>query len=150
MSATALVRQKNVGRASTRIGDHPGSLLSWAQGSCLGCGKQDISNVVVTRDPIPVSPTADLMVSHCVCIEATYRALIGIPVEGDPQPVSQRVSELLIVDVKAKGGRRNDIGERERAVRRTPCKCACAALYTLLFYLHIFTHPASRYAPIDQ
>ena len=109
LSATAPIRQKNVGWASTRIGDHPRSFLSRAQGSCLGSIEQKISNVVVAGDPVPVSPTADLMVSHYVCIEAAFRTPINLPKEGDPQPIPQRVSELLVMDVKAKRGRRDNI-----------------------------------------
>ena len=109
LSATAPIRQKNVGWASTRIGDHPRSFLSRAQGSCLGSIEQNISNVVVAGDPVPISPTADLMVSHYVCIEAAFRTPINLPKEGDPQPIPQRVSELLVMDVKAKRGRRDDI-----------------------------------------
>ena len=45
---------------------------------------------------------------------------------------------------------KNDIHVVVRATLYTSCKCACAALYAILYirnHFHIFTHGASRYAP---
>ena len=57
------VREEYIGRPSRGVGHKAKGLLRRCQGRRLGSTEDHIPNDVVTRDPIAVVATADLMVS---------------------------------------------------------------------------------------
>ena len=58
---------------------------------------------------VTVPTAANLVVTHYICIPATLRTLISLSEQGEPQPIPERVSKLLVVDIKAEGGRGDNI-----------------------------------------
>ena len=82
---------------------HTGSLSSGCQSRRLGSEKQDITDGVVASDPVPVAPTANLVVSKGVrCAAALWTGVAGA-VKWYSQPVPQAAAELLILQMETQG-----------------------------------------------
>ena len=76
--------EKNISRSGERVCNEVGRLLGGSQGSRLGSTEDDITNGIVLGDPIPISPTADLVVSKRVSCVVAFRAGVGGAVKRYP------------------------------------------------------------------
>ena len=69
--ATAPGGNKYISRPGERFRDEIGHLLGRSQGSRLGSTVDDIPDGIMSRDPVSVAPTSDLVISkrvNCVII----------------------------------------------------------------------------------
>ena len=63
----------------------------------------------MTGDPIPIAPTAHLVVTKGVCCVMAFGTGVGGAVKGYSQPVAQTAPELLVLKVKTQRRRWNAV-----------------------------------------
>ena len=82
---------------------HTGSLSSGCQSRRLGSEKQDHMDGVVASDPVPIAPTANLVISKGVRCAAALWAGVAGAVKWYSQSVLQAAAELLILQMETQG-----------------------------------------------
>ena len=97
----------DVSRAGEGAGDQVSHLLRWSKGSRLGSTVEHVTDGIVTCNPVPLPPTANLMVTIRVGHGMAFRAGIGSAVEWHTQPVPEAGAKLLVTEEEAQGSRRH-------------------------------------------